>query len=1216
MAKTDFFISYAPADRDWADWIAVSLEAAGYRVILSHWDFSPGANWVAEIARSAAGAERILALLSPAYLSSRWAQAEWTAAFEEDPTGMRGRLVPVRIHPVKLEGLLSQIVYIDLVGLDEQEARDTLLRGLSKKRSRPAKPPAFPGLVAERTPPVFPSPENGGLARLAAIPLDHVPPPAPLPPGSRVPFASNPDFVGRKAELRIIAECFAAEENGPSLLLVHGTDGIGKTALAAEFAHRYGQYFSGGAQWINCSDEKSIPAEVAASGIDLALRPELSDLPLNNQVRLIKEAWNGATPRLLIFDGCEDREILERWIPDEGGSRVLITSRSLNGPSAWPLSNLQVLTLRPISESQGLVLLRRYQRGPVSSDESLATLYSELGGLPLALHLAGALLRDHTADDLLRGLREERSRSTRPLRTALDWSLDEAFSRLDDEGYISALARSLAFRAAHFAPSEPIPLSLLAASVEKDVKDPALPGALQRLKDLGLVTPGDDGIVLHPGVASWLRQRAGSEDARAVERAVYLGLKDFRTTHGVGLLIPWQAHLRVVTDAAQERKDGSAAQLCAAFAQHLADIGDREGALPYQERAVAIWETLEPVGGSELADALESLGNLLKEGSGEELGRARAAYERAVQLHGRSGGEYQDSIALARVLYQLGLIALARGDRKVGRSYFERSLILRELMLGPDAPDTIAVRNQLQFLLGEQGLAERDFLQLVPWGKLLLSRLRRDGASITQLRVIGPNRWILRSRIPEELQEAYGTAPEILFLVVHDEVKGEDLQTARKELLRKDFDLDPDLLVIIDDGPRLKERLGRLPLQWGQWVPWSSGEDGFPPLAELFREHLPLYDVFEQRDPVRGRQVIGRNTIVSDLRKRVQQGQAVGVFGLRKMGKTTVVRAVTDWLDPLSAHPNDREDGQSSILAVWLDSERLVERTLDSLAIQLHKELRKRLSTDNRAPLPEVDPADLGGLLEAALERTDLPICVVLDEYDLLFEGSGGQPAIAGIEKLFRAFRAVAQQTSRLSLVVIGRDSGFFENPEMNGWPNPMLNWLVPFWLGPLSADGADELLGKLGRRVLLDVGRETASLARAWTGGHPLLHRQFGSALLEKSRARKGDSREHVATDPFREEALDLFLARDAVTTICREVSHLLTSRYPEAAALLERLCCTSPQEAARLVEERGGWLRAESRLLRNLGLLLGDSESLWIPEVFRWYLRTLAPRVQGRRA
>lgn len=1214
MAKTDFFISYAPADRAWADWIAVSLEEAGYGVILSHWDFSPGANWVMEIARAAREAERILALLSPAYLSSKWAQAEWAAAFEDDPTGMRGRLVPVRIHPVKLEGLLSQTVYIDLVGLDEQEARATLLRGLRNERSRPAEPPAFPG-VAERRPPVSLPPEDGAPARLAAIPLDHVPSPAPLPAGSRVPFAPSPDFVGREHELLTIAEGFAAGENGPSLLLVHGAGGIGKSTLAAEFAHRYGQFFAGGVQWINCTDEKAIPAEVAACGIALALRPEMEDLPLNNQVRLVKEAWNSATPRLLVFDDCENRQVLEPWIPEEGGSRVLITSRSLNGASAWPFSNLQVVPLGPISEAQGVALLRRFERDPTYSDEALAALYSELGGLPLALHLAGALLRDHTAGDLLWVFRQARSRTTRPLRTTLDLSIAKAFSELDDEGYVSALARSLAFRAAHFATSEPIPLSLLAASVEMDAKDSALSGALERLTSLGLVAPGDEGIVLHPWVASWLRQRAKPEDARAVERAVYLRLKDFRKTRGDGLLSPWQAHLRVVTDSAKEREDASAAQLCAAFAEHLADIGDREGALPYQERAVAIREKLQPEGGPELAEALEGLADLLNEGRGDDQVRARVFYERAAQIRQRPDASPDDR-ALARVLHQLGAIGQARGNRAAARSYFERSLEIRERLLGPDAPDTIAARNQLQFLMGEQGLAEREFLQVVPWGKFLLSRLRGDGASITQIRVIGPNRWILRARIPEDLQEAYGTAPEILFLVVYDEVKGEDLQTARKELQRKDFDLDPDLLVIVDDRPRLKSRLGRLPLQWGQWVPWSPRESELPPLAELFREHLPLYDVFEQRDPVRGRQVIGRSAIVSDLRRRVQQGQALGVFGLRKVGKTTVVRAVTDWLDPLSAHPSDREDGQSSILAVWLDCELLAERTFPSLASHFRNELKKRLSLENRAPLPEGDPDDLGALLEAALERTDLPICVVLDEYDLLFEGSGGGPAIVGIEKLFRIFRAIAQETGRLSLVVIGRDAAWFESPLLNGWPNPMLNWFVPFWVGPLPVDGADELLVKLGRRVLLDVGKKTASLARAWTGGHPLLHRQFGSALLEKSRAQKGASREHLATDSFCQDALDLFLARDAVITICREVSHLLSNRYPEAEALLEELCFSSPQEIASLVERRGGWLRSEARLLRNLGLLLGDAECLWVPEVFRWYHRMLAPQAQGRRA
>src|SRR3954469_26765 len=517
MAKTDFFISYAHSDRHWAEWIASTLEEAGYTVVFADRDFRPGANLVAQIADALKQSDRTLALLSPDYLSSQWAQGEWAAVFARDPEGVHGRLVPIRIHPVKLEGLLSQIVYIDLVGLDEGAALRDLLERLRKGRSKSSELPGFPGSLSNRqqTVPAFPA--TSALESLAVIPLDHIPRPSPLPAGSRVPFLPNPDFVGREREMRMIAECFAIEERGPSLLLVRGEGGVGKTALAAELTHRYGQFFAGGAQWINCADEASIPAEVASCGIALALRPDFSDLPLNNQVRLIKEAWNSATPRLLIFDGCEDREVLERWIPDAGGSRVLITSRRLNCTETGPLSNLQVLTLGPLSQAQSVTLLRRCQRESVSSDDSLATLSSKLNGLPLALHLAGALLRDHTASDLLRGLREERSRSTRPLRTTLDWSLDEAFNELNDEGPIATLARSLAFRAAHFSPSEPIPFRLLAASVEKREEDAELTEALELLRCLGLTVSGEDGVALHPWVASWLRERAGSEDASSVE---------------------------------------------------------------------------------------------------------------------------------------------------------------------------------------------------------------------------------------------------------------------------------------------------------------------------------------------------------------------------------------------------------------------------------------------------------------------------------------------------------------------------------------------------------------------------------------------------------------------------------------------------------------------------------------------------------------------------
>jgi hypothetical protein len=73
-----------------------------------------------------------------------------------DPTGEKGILVPVRVRICDLEGLLSQIVYIDLVGLNETEAARALRR-VKRGRGKPTTQPAFPGapLHSSSTPPPF-----------------------------------------------------------------------------------------------------------------------------------------------------------------------------------------------------------------------------------------------------------------------------------------------------------------------------------------------------------------------------------------------------------------------------------------------------------------------------------------------------------------------------------------------------------------------------------------------------------------------------------------------------------------------------------------------------------------------------------------------------------------------------------------------------------------------------------------------------------------------------------------------------------------------------------------------------------------------------------------------------------------------------------------------------------------------------------------------------
>ena len=133
-----FFISYNKADRSWAEWIAWKLDDAGYSTILQAWDFQPGSNFILEMQRAATEAERTIAVLSPDFLTAPFTQPEWAAAFAQDPTGKNRTLIPVRVRECKTEGLLPQIIYIDLVGLPESEAADRLLSGVSEERAKPA----------------------------------------------------------------------------------------------------------------------------------------------------------------------------------------------------------------------------------------------------------------------------------------------------------------------------------------------------------------------------------------------------------------------------------------------------------------------------------------------------------------------------------------------------------------------------------------------------------------------------------------------------------------------------------------------------------------------------------------------------------------------------------------------------------------------------------------------------------------------------------------------------------------------------------------------------------------------------------------------------------------------------------------------------------------------------------------------------------------------
>jgi TIR domain-containing protein len=142
------FISYTQADLAWAEWIAWQLEESGLQTILQAWDFHAGSNFILEMDSAAKRAQRTIVVLSTSYVNAAYTHPEWASALARDPTGEKRVLLPVRVQECTLTGLLAQVVYVDLVGLTQIEAKRMLLSQVQGERGKPLAAPRFPGRSA------------------------------------------------------------------------------------------------------------------------------------------------------------------------------------------------------------------------------------------------------------------------------------------------------------------------------------------------------------------------------------------------------------------------------------------------------------------------------------------------------------------------------------------------------------------------------------------------------------------------------------------------------------------------------------------------------------------------------------------------------------------------------------------------------------------------------------------------------------------------------------------------------------------------------------------------------------------------------------------------------------------------------------------------------------------------------------------------------------
>jgi hypothetical protein len=571
-ALTQVYLSYAPEDRMWAEWIEWVLTRAGFRVTPRSTLSRGHADLEAEDVFAATS--RVIAVLSSAYVNSPEAKSFWRALSAADAAGIRTQIVPLRVTDVRITEPFSGHTIVDLARMDAAQATAKLLWAFD----RPALPSGA-GMAA-----------GPGMPEGARFP-------GTVPRIWRAPVR-NADFTGRAATLELLRDKLAGSGAVIVAQALYGLGGVGKTQLAQEYANRFMADYDL-VWWVPSERAEEVTQSLADLAHELGLR--VGDNVAEAAKAALEELRRDTSPHwLLIFDNADNPKQLEPYLP-VGSGHVIITSRN----QSWT-TIADMLEVDVFSREESVAHLLRHVPDLDAGD---ATSVAEaLGDLPLAIEQASAWL-EQTGMPARAYVEELRTRATRvlglnqpldyPTPVVATWNM--SFDRLRERSPAAVrLLQILAF-------CSPGPISLNLLYSEETIQsllpyDPALSERLMLgriIRDISRfalvkVDQGSNSLQIHRLVQAVIRAQLTPQEQADARHELHKILVGARPRQGETddpsnwstYEIIWP-HLG--PSVAEECDDARTRQLLIDWVRYQWKIGDYEACLNLANRLELTW---------------------------------------------------------------------------------------------------------------------------------------------------------------------------------------------------------------------------------------------------------------------------------------------------------------------------------------------------------------------------------------------------------------------------------------------------------------------------------------------------------------------------------------------------------------------------------------------------------------------------------------------------